>query len=297
MTQTNSTRQPVSSILTRNIWLLDKVFSIPNNRLDAATKMVTFGLSQEFIRLGVPHQQLTKMWLPNVADNCGLSVQTVSSSIAKLAKAQAVVKETKKVPCGPTKEKKTRLFMAFTPLMLVNPALLFSEVEESNYGGKRESIRCPHCDEYHPIKKCSTFTCTGCGSVIEELTVSVTLENEAPQPEVRTEEEKQVLAKLDELIEATDKYYDAAEIDDDAVEAMGGPEKALAASPQEIAKVMAVPYVVRKYGEDAEELLDEAWDVMADMKKVIPLFPLQTKPKADDENNPETDNPTLFDAM
>jgi hypothetical protein len=295
MTQINSTRQPVSSILTRNIWFLDKVMPIANNRLDATTKMVTFGISQEFIRMGVSHSQLTKIWYPNVADNAGLSQESVVSGVSKLAKAQAITKETKYIPCGPTKEKKKRTFIAFTPLFLTNPALVFSEVQISNHGGKRESIRCPHCDEYHPLKQRSTITCSGCGSVIEELTKVVTLDNAAPTPEVRTDEERQVLARLDELIEATDTYYDAAEIDDEAVEAMGGAEKALAASPREIAEVMKTPYVIRKYGEDAEELLDAAWDVMADMKNVIPLFPLQTKPKPDDENTP--DNPTLFDAM
>src|SRR5579859_1784638 len=222
-------------LATRNDWLLNKVACIPNNKLDAVTKLVVLGISQEFVRLNAPHSQLTKVWYPNIADHCGLSVQTVNSSVSKLSKCHAIIKETK---C----EKQSRIrrtWVAFTPEFLINPALLFTDVEESNHGGKR-------------VKRHK-----GCGGQIVNLCTACG-QTHIPDSEVYYQEEgepernQELLTKLDAQIELTDKYYEASQIDDDVVDAMGGPEQALAASPREIAERMSTPIHIRQ-GLDDED--------------------------------------------
>lgn len=279
-------------------WYWEKLAHIPTKQLNPSVKLTVGAIAHEMFRKGSKLTQMTTVWYPNIADWCGLHPKgALQDNIKFLAKIGAIVKEESESLDAVTHAKKTHVAMAFTWEFLDNPGIFVKDVNTNWGGGGRVPVECPHCHEYHSLKKRTTITCTGCGSLIEELTKVITLDNEAPKPEIRTDEEKQVLARLDELIEATDKYYDAAEIDDDAVEAMGGAEKALAASPREIAKVMAVPYVTRVYGVDEEDM-DTVWDVMDDMKKVIPFPQQQQQDKPTGKKSPtDSDNPSLFDAM
>src|SRR5579859_875455 len=95
-------------LATRNDWLLNKVACIPNTKLNAVTKLVVLGISQEFVRLNVPHTQLTKVWYPNIADHCGLSVDAIGSSVKKLLECHAIIKD-KECEKG---TKKTRVCVA-----------------------------------------------------------------------------------------------------------------------------------------------------------------------------------------
>lgn len=263
MSQVNYNRQ----FVTNAMWLIDKVYPITNTKLDATTKMVTLGLVQEFALHSTPLSHPLKVWYGNIQENTGLSKESIVSSVAKLAKVRAITKETKKVPCAPTNEKKNRTFIAFTPEFLSNPVMLFVDVEESNHGGKRESIRCPHCDEYHPLKQRTTITCSGCGSVIEELTKVITLDNEAPTNNGYTEEEKQQLADLkartESLVSIIENYGEVSSIPDFVVSEMGGIEAVEKASPQKIAAE------VENY-EDMQELAYQATQEFKSRKQQPP---------------------------
>jgi hypothetical protein len=243
----------------RMAWLLHKVACIPNNKLDWVTKGVVVGISNEFARLGVPHGQLTKVWYPNIAEQSGLSIESVKGGITKLEKVKAIIKEVRAEYNKDTRERNKRVWLSFTPEFLVNPANLFVDAPSSNHGGKRMSVCCPHCGQYHPLHKITSFYCTGCGGMIDHLTETQTVENVSPREEEETEDKhRALLARLDMLIDSSDNYYDAATIPDDVVDEMGGAQVVLQADPLELAERMSIPPEIRQ-GLDTEDivLLDE----------------------------------------
>jgi hypothetical protein len=245
----------------RMTWLLHKVACLPNTKIDWVVKGVVIGLSNDFSRRGVPHGQLSKVWYPNIAEQAGLSVDSVKAGISQLAKLAAIQKEVRWEEDEKTHARKKRVWVAFTPQFLVNPAELLADAPERNRGGKRMSVQCPHCGEYHPLAKRTTFTCTGCGGQIDEMTLMETIDNVPPDEldeQTNQQQHKELLEKLDTLIENADAYYDAVDIPDDVVDELGSAKAALDASPMDIAKRLSVP-VEKRYGLEDEdiELLDQ----------------------------------------
>src|SRR5579859_1935979 len=222
-----------SPLAIRNSWLHDKVFAIPSTKLDWSTKGVVFGISQEFIRRRLPHTQLTKIWYPNIADNSGLSNETVKSCVMKLHKAQAIVKEVKFETDPVTKERKKRVWIAFTPLFIDDPFQLYGEVEESGHGGKRVKRH----------KGCGgeiVNLCTTCGQthIPNSETYIDNVDELSQQPDGQT---LPTMAELDRDY----AYLDASDIPDDIAESMGV-ENALNASAREIGKYINTPRYIRE---------------------------------------------------
>lgn len=247
----------------RNTWLHEKVFCIPNKKLDSTTKLVVFALSQWFVHKGIPHQHPIKIWYQDIQDRTGLSDDAVSTALVKLARARAIIKETKKVPSGPTGEKKRRVFISFTPEFLTDPGSLFAEVEDRNHGGKRTRKIHKGCGG-EIVNLCTTCGQSHIPDSEVELLVEVDGEVSEPEPDAKRTE----LQRMDEYIAATDHYYDAAEIDDDVVDAFGGPEQALKASNREIAEMMSKPVNIRNGVSDEE--MDAAYEMLREMKDSNP---------------------------
>lgn len=226
-------------LFLRDSWI-GRVFSLPNVKLDPHAKLVVFGVSQEYVRLGIPHSHPLKIWYPNVQDCTGLSDKSVASSIDRLVKANAMTKETKWLPSGPTKEKKRRVFVSFTVEFLTNLTMLFEEVEDRDIGGMRARRVHRNCGGT------VVNVCTECGTA--DIPASDVYWEKIVDGEPlgqKTKEQSDELHRMDEYIAATNRYYDAAEIDDDVVDAMGGADAALAASSREIAERMAQPAFIR----------------------------------------------------
>ncbi len=247
--------------LKRLMWFAHEVGKLDNRKIDSSVKMVLLGISNEFARMNVPHAEMTKIWYEGVANQCGLSVDAVQKGVIKLVKIGFLKKEVKWEEDKITHEKKKRVWLAFSSEVLANPEPMIMEVEKSNRGGKRSSVQCPHCGEYHALAKRTTFSCEGCGGVIEAMTVIERVRNVPPDESTLDEENvahQALLARLDSLIEGSEAFYDAADIPDDVVDELGGPEAALTAQPIEIAKLMAVPMHIRQGLSDEDmELVDE----------------------------------------
>lgn len=248
-------------LFQRDHWLGSKVFSLPNLKLDSDAKQIIFGISQEYIRLGIPHHCQLKIWYENIASYTGMSVKSVGACIDRLVRAGAMTKETKVVASGPRKEKKRRVFIAFTPEFLLEPAKLFSEIPDRDIGGNRPRRLHKNCGGE------ITNTCMKCGeSRIQEKDIYIARIDESGEP-VEEAQQREELARMDEYIAATDRYYDAAEIDDDVVDAMGGVERALAASNREIAVMMGKPIHERQGLTDEDlEAIDQAFKSMGKQK-------------------------------
>src|SRR6266487_3327451 len=249
-------------------WLHDQVFCIPNTKLDTATKMVVFGISQEFVRRGISHTQPTKIWTPNVMGSSGVSKDTVQSSTSKLVKAEALTKELKweKDKLG---EKKQRVYIAFTLAFMRNPAALFVEVEESGHGGKRIKRH----------KGCGgeiVNLCTTCGQTHipnHETYLEEVKEDDTPDgTQGAVDKDGQPLPSMEELDHWYDMGTDAAEIPDDVAEPMGGEDAALQAKPLDIRTRMNMPRYQREvlYDEDMSEV-DAALSEIAKEPKYEPM--------------------------
>lgn len=254
MTQFDYTRQAK----IRDLWFSKRIAPIPNNILDWSTKGVIFGVSQEFVQKNIPLTRLLKVWYPNLRDHCGMTEGTFKKGMATLTQAKAIIKSTTTEPDKTTKEKKTRTWLAFTPEFIKDPISLFAPLQkEEKRGGDRRIKRHKGCGGE------VVNLCTTCGEThISEK--DVYFESADSQESDISNDGRVDLAQLDALIAATDQYYEAADIDDDVVDAMGGADKALAASPAEIARIMAMPRYERE-GITAEEY-DLAFDEMARMK-------------------------------
>jgi len=170
----------------RDNWFINKVCCIPNQKLDATTKLVVLGMSQQFVERGVNHTQMMKLWYEGIQAYCGLSDDSVGKSTRKLEKVSAVIKELR-----PEKNqqgiKVNRVWLGFTPEFLTDPASLFVDAETSNHGGKRVK-RHKGCG-CHP-KEIQAWVCEKTGEVI--------FENDVEDEQVGAPEE---LARLDQQIE------------------------------------------------------------------------------------------------
>lgn len=245
----NYTRETVNTaILTQSIdivaydaWYWDKVAFIPNKKLSSSVKITIGAIAHEMFSQGKRLTQLTRVWYPNIADRCGLHVKgAFQDNINFLVKTCALVKNDIEERNPKTNVKmKTHVQIAFTREFIDNPGVFFADVD-TNWGGEgRVPVECPHCHEYHSLKKISTITCTGCGSLIEELTTKKTIPNEAPKKKVySTEQRKQLdelIVRTDGLVAAYDKYSEVSDIPDFVVTEMGGIEAVEKAAPQQIA--------------------------------------------------------------
>src|SRR6266566_2318485 len=242
MTQFHSSGQD-DQLMARNTWFFDRLACVPNEKLDWISKGVVLGISQEFIRKSIPHTELTMIWYGNVSDHSGLPVKTISRGVGHLVKVKAMITQTKWLVDKVTGEKKRRTLVAFTPEFLADPGFLVEEQEKINKrsGTKRH-------------KGCGgeiVNLCVKCGkSHISEFDVYFADDDNLDQTEDAPPDGKEMLAKLDTLIADMAPYYDASSIDDDVVDAMGGAENALAASPDEIARFMSVPRHIREGVDD-----------------------------------------------
>jgi hypothetical protein len=256
MTQSHSNGQSYEQLLARNDWFVNRLACVPNSKLDWISKGIVLGISQEFIRLGIPHDELTMIWYGNVSDHSGLPTKTISNGVGHLVKAKALITETKWVSDKVTKEKKRRTLIAFTREFISNPGALFEEQEKINKRG--QGVR--------RHKGCGgevVNLCTQCGqSHIPETEIYYA--DDPDEKEDAPRDGKEMLAQLDNLIDIMAPYYDAADIDDDVTDALGGAAQALTASPGEIAQRMAVPRHVRE-GLDDEDL-EIVLDTMHEMK-------------------------------
>ena len=225
----------------RSLWLFKYIDSVDNAKLSPAEKYIIRSIFWEFLRKRILPSQLTKMWYPNIGSHCGLSYDAVGTAIKRFAKFGILSHQVKREK-NTHGEETNRVYLAFTPEFLTTPWEVIAKIPEKNRGGKREPIQCPHCGEYHKLSKKSTYTCTGCGCQIDSLTEYQEIPNDPPSTTQlgKTEQETE-LARMDKIISDSESYHEAADIPDDIVDAMGGPQEALSASPVEIGKRMSVP--------------------------------------------------------
>lgn len=267
----NYTRETVqSAILTKSIdivaydaWYWDKVAFIPTKKLSPSVKITIGAIAHELFSHGSRLTQLTRVWYPNIADRCGLHPKgAFQDNINFLVKTSALVKDDIEERNPKTNVKmKTHVQIAFTREFIDNPGIFFAEVD-SNWGGEgRVPVECPHCHEYHSLKKRSTVTCTGCGSLIEELTTTKTIQNEAPKKKAYTIEQKQhldtLIVKTAEWVEAHEAYSEVSDIPDIVVAEMGGIEAVEKASPLQIAATMR----------DVDEMLDMSAEISKEFRE------------------------------
>lgn len=160
------------------LWYADNVLCIENTRLNASCKVTILGILLQYHEKGMQVTAEMKLWYKGIMEYCGISADMIGDNIKRLVKAQAATSrtETQREKDGKCKR---AVYFAFTKEFLHNPGALFAE-EQTNHGGKRISIKCPGCGDYHTLRERSTMTCTGCGTVIEELTKEQDIPNEMP---------------------------------------------------------------------------------------------------------------------
>jgi DNA-directed RNA polymerase subunit RPC12/RpoP len=191
-------------MIARMVWL-DKVMALPDGKMSPTTKVVIAALSEDFAVRGIPHTQMSKLWIDGgLTSYSGLNKKTVGQHIDILANAGAYIKERRieKKPDGVTVPRIWGAFSAqFYPVILVNLPDRATRKER-----QRVSIRCPHCGEYHNLQRYSFVHCGGCGVEIEEMRETEEIENVAPC--VRPDE----LARLDQQVEAYEAIVTLAEM-------------------------------------------------------------------------------------
>lgn len=174
----------------RAVWI-DKVMALPDGKLAPTTKIVVNAISYDFASRGISHVQLTKIWIPNLAEYCGLCTKTVAHHLDYLSSVGAINKEIKR-------ERKAdgatvpRIWASFTSQFYPEIVLALPDRPQRK-DRQRVPIRCPHCNEYHSLQARTTYVCMGCSSQIEELTEIKEIKNQPPGAGQ--------LARLDELVE------------------------------------------------------------------------------------------------
>jgi hypothetical protein len=223
---------------------LDNLWCIPNSRCSTSLKVFVPALEHHYRTRKSEPDGMRKIWMQDVLDRCGLSHDTGGKALAKLAKVDAINRKDVL-----EKNKKTRIYIAFNPLFLAEPAQFFTE--EGNHGGFREPVKCPHCQEYHPLQKRSTFICGGCGTPIEELTTTRMIPNHP-----LTEDDINNLPPLPTMedIDVMYQFTESSDIPDDIFDEQG--ERVLSMSAPEISKLINTPRYLR------EGLDDEDWQAV-----------------------------------
>lgn len=196
-------------LVQRSAWL-DRVMALPDGKLAPTTKVVVNALSHDFAVRGEKHTQMSKIWLPNLADYSGLSTKTVGQHVDYLSSVGAVMKEIRRER-GEDRTTRPRIWIAFSPQFCPDILLILPDRPQRK-DRQRVPIQCPHCGEYHTLRAYTTYYCTGCSSEIEELRETKEIENCAPGAESK----EQLLASMDEqaeLYEATTSFADMPKVD------------------------------------------------------------------------------------
>ncbi len=144
----------------------DKLFSNPH--LSATHKLVLRTTRQKVSTSN--SKELTKIFLPAIANKTGLSTKTTGRSLKYLAHAGALIRKAETVTSD-TGERKTHLFIGLTEDILQPDKI--QPIKPRNHGGKRSA--CPSCGSEQLLEE-KKVICTDCGEVITHLSRPVNKE-------------------------------------------------------------------------------------------------------------------------
>lgn len=182
---------------------------------------------------------------PVVARMAGCGRKAVITALQEFENSMLIRKETPRDKIS----KHLDCRVAFMPIVENDPSGI-SICDRKKPGGYRIKIH----------KGCGgtvTNMCTSCG--VHDIPISQIEYLDSETVQRNTGE----LERMDQYIAETDRYYEAADIDDDVVEQFGGPEAVLRAKPADIAKALSVPLHVRQGLTDEDlAMIDRTLDEM-----------------------------------
>lgn len=150
-----------------------QLHSVKNNQTNAADKLVAVELKQISDDKTPNEHGVYPLYIPAIAENTGLSDDTVSKSLRKFDKAGQIVYKV-----GRDKEGKTHSSFIPGAKFLEKPQEMTLK-EDSNHGGKR--IKCASCGSEDIIER---RICRGCGTVLKEREVNKAVEEDDEDEEV-----------------------------------------------------------------------------------------------------------------
>lgn len=155
-----------------------KVLAIPTRKFSAYDKVATLATAYDLDGKKVEPDGLKKVWAPILEEKSGISDDVIARTHNKLVACGGVDKRTTQ-----DKEGKRHTSLNFTPEFLADPEGVISGLPDNGIGGTRiKKVRCPDCGGVHPLVKRTTFTCTGCGTVIRKLTKDHIIEQTEDDP-------------------------------------------------------------------------------------------------------------------
>lgn len=243
---------------------LDSLMCIPSERCNGSLKTFVYALEQHYRRIS-PEQSgkyigMRKLWMQDVYDRCGMPKSTCSRMLPRLEEVEAVSIQR---PTEGVKGMKTRIYMHFNPLFLAEPGVFFPTAHLGKngftHGGGRTPVKCPHCQEYHELERRTTFTCSGCGSPIDELTKKKMIPNPSPEECANGIIALPTMDEIDEMYQ----FAESCDIPDDIYEEQG--ERLMSLSAPEISKLINTPRHIREGIDDDE--YEAALAVLSSMRK------------------------------